>query len=238
MEGSVAVPKARGTSAVVLAQPVPNQWPWCGGTAQSRGLCAGTNCALKTVPLPGRGVLNIWYLVFSGVFRDFRHYRMSVNPLLPLSLVHAWSIEVISSWDTKLCSWTSRDSYILVFQDNGFHLIPEKEFGLFLSATFYPDRKESPGLMFPFISCWHHHENCLACVCSQTGPAWRLTQVSSGSMQPICLLLSKSLWKGGAKSSSDLVWVGDLSRAPLAYNSSAFHTLAVSTECVIRYLIT
>lgn len=50
----------------VLAQPVPNQWPWCGGTGGFG--CSGTSCALKTVSLPGRGMLSICCLVFSGVF--------------------------------------------------------------------------------------------------------------------------------------------------------------------------
>lgn len=126
----------------VLAQTVPNQWPWCGGTggfgcsAQSRGLCAGTNCALQTVSLPGTGVLNIWYLVFFGAFS----VSGTTECLLTLSFLCLLSmhgpLRVLAPGTPNFAPEWAETVTFLFFQDNGSHLIPEKVLGLFLSASF------------------------------------------------------------------------------------------------------
>lgn len=101
-------------------------------------VCSKSYCNVVT---RGRGVQKTWCMVFSGLLCTyFRHYRISTNTLLPLALVHAWSVEVISSLDTKVCSWASGDSYVLALGENGYHLIPGKVtvLGLLPSIRLYP----------------------------------------------------------------------------------------------------
>lgn len=135
--GSVAVPKASGTFAVFwLRQCQTNGTGGFGCSAQSRSLCAGTNCALQTVSLPGRGVLNIWYLVFFGAFSVSGTTECLLTlSFLCLSSMHGPLRLLALGTPNFAPEWAATVTF-LFFQDNGSHLILEKVLGLFLSASF------------------------------------------------------------------------------------------------------
>lgn len=102
---SVAVQKAVGTFAVFwLSQCQPSD-PGVVVLGDLGALPRAEITVLASTVLSNCG--GAGKHLIAGIFRSFlcfRHYRMSVDPLLPLALIHACSLEVFSSRDTKLCS--------------------------------------------------------------------------------------------------------------------------------------